>query len=75
MGEEKIEEKNETQKQEESKKMASSTLLKYALGGVLVLLGILAIFVWWSSVWSLIKGSIGFILVLAGAIVIAIAKE
>lgn len=58
-------------KLKEKAKMA----LKILLGIVLIALGLGGIFVWRWAVLQVIKGCIGFILVLAGIIFIAIAKE
>ena len=51
------------------------TALKIALGIVLVVIGIWAIICWRWDVLSLIRGSIGVIILLAGVICFAIAKE
>ncbi len=65
-------------KQEEKKveaKKIMSTVFKVILGIVLLALGCLAIFRWWSSLLVIVKGSIGLFLILAGIITLAIAKE
>ncbi len=54
---------------------ALKTGVKIIVGVVLVILGILAIVGWRSDLLTLIKGGIGLVLVAAGAITIAIAKE
>ena len=51
------------------------TALKIVLGVVLVIIGIWAIISWRWDVLALIRGSIGVIILLAGAICFAIAKE
>jgi len=53
----------------------TSTILKVVAGLVLVTLGLWAIIGWWSSLAVVFKGCIGLFLVLAGLIIIAIAKE
>ena len=62
----------------EEKKSAKGgimTALKIALGVILLIIGILAIICWRWDVLALIRGSIGVIILLAGAICFAIAKE
>ena len=62
----------------EEKKSAKGgimTALKIALGVILLIIGILAIYYWRWDVLALIRGSIGVIILLAGAICFAIAKE
>ena len=62
----------------EEKKSAKEnlmTVLKIILGLVLVSVGIWAIVCWRWDVLALIKGSIGIIILLAGIICFAIAKE
>jgi len=51
------------------------TALKIVLGIVLVIIGIWAIVCWRWDVLALIRGSIGVIILLAGVICFAIAKE
>ncbi|OPX30523.1 MAG: hypothetical protein B1H08_01405 [Candidatus Omnitrophica bacterium 4484_171] len=51
------------------------TVMKIAIGVILVILGVWAVFGWWSFLWDVIKGCIGLFLILAGVITIAIAKE
>ncbi len=51
------------------------TVLKIILGLVLVGAGVWAIVCWRCDVLALIRGSIGIIIVLAGIICFAIAKE
>lgn len=65
-------------KQEEKKVEASrviSTIFKVVLGLVFLLLGVLAILKWWVPLLTIVKGSIGLFLILAGIITLAIAKE
>jgi uncharacterized membrane protein HdeD (DUF308 family) len=65
-------------KQEEKKveaKKIMATILKVVLGVLLLILGVLAIFRWWSSLLIMVKGCIGLFLILAGIITLAIAKE
>lgn len=65
-------------KQEEKKtdSKSLSTIFKFLLGLVFLGLGAyLALIVWRSELLSLIKGSVGIFLVLAGIITLAIAKE
>jgi len=65
-------------KQEEKKESAKkvfSTIFKVILGLVFLGLGVYAIWIWRSSLKELIKGSVGLLLILAGIITLAIAKE
>lgn len=62
------------EKQEEAKKTAS-TFFKVILGLVFLGLGAWAILSWKADLITLIKGSIGLFLILAGIITLAIAKE
>lgn len=54
---------------------ASKTAGKYALGLVLTVLGLWALIGWWGHLLDVIKGCLGLILILAGIVMIAIAKE
>jgi len=56
-------------------KNAGKAALKVVFGLVLLVLGVLAIAVWWQDLLTLIKGAIGIILILAGVVSLAIAKE
>jgi len=49
--------------------------VKIILGIVLILLGIAGIVIWFSDVLTLIRGGIGIVVLLAGVIALAIAKE
>lgn len=60
---------------EEKAKNVGKMGLKVILGIVLLVLGVLAIVVWWQDLLVLIKGAIGIILILAGVVSLAIAKE
>jgi len=65
-------------KQEEKKvevKKIVSTIFKVILGLVFLALGALAILRWWTDLVAVFKGCIGLILILAGIITLAIAKE
>ena len=48
---------------------------KLIIGGILVILGLIAVAKWWVNLLVIISGVIGLFLILAGAITIAIAKE
>jgi hypothetical protein len=63
--------------EEEKGKLAEKVkmALKILLGIVLIALGLGGIWVWRGAVLQVIRGCIGFILILAGIIFIAIAKE
>lgn len=61
-------------KQPEKKNMMP-VIFKVVLGVVFLLLGALAIKAWWFDLVSLVRGSIGLFLILAGIITLAIAKE
>lgn len=65
--------KQEEKKVETSKVMA--TIFKVVLGLAFLLLGVLAILKWWIPLLTIVKGSIGLFLILAGIITLAIAKE
>lgn len=54
---------------------AVATLLKFVLGLVLVVLGILAVLGWWGNLIIVFKGCAGLFLILAGLIALAVAKE
>jgi hypothetical protein len=65
-------------KQEEKKtdvKNIFSTIFKVILGLVFLVLGGWAIYVWFGSLVTVVKGCIGLFLLLAGIITLAIAKE
>lgn len=53
----------------------SKALVKVLIGVVLIIIGLLAVIGWWKDLVVLFKGGIGLILIMAGAIAIAIAKE
>jgi uncharacterized membrane protein HdeD (DUF308 family) len=53
----------------------AKTVLKMVIGGIVVVLGVIAVIVWVQDLFTVIRGFIGLFLVMAGAIVIAIAKE
>ena len=59
----------------EGKCSISKKLLKMVLGGVLILIGLIALVGWWGFFLGLIKGCLGLFLVMAGLITIAIANE
>ncbi len=52
-----------------------STLFKVALGIVFLILGGWAVLKWWKALILIVKGCIGLFLILAGAVILAIAKE
>lgn len=54
---------------------SAKTLVKMVIGIALIAFGIAAVIAWWGSLTTLLKGCIGLLLILAGAITIAIAKE
>jgi len=56
-------------------KKTLSTLFKVVLGVVFLVLGGLAVLKWWKALLLIIKGGIGLLLILAGVITLAIAKE
>ncbi|MFA5008783.1 MAG: hypothetical protein WC546_06140 [Candidatus Omnitrophota bacterium] len=71
-----MEEQNKTQEAEAKKSPnATKMIVKIILGIVLILLGLVALISWWSSLLTVIKGCIGLFLILAGVITVAIAKE
>ncbi len=52
-----------------------SGILKLVLGLAFLVLGVWAIISWWQDLLGVVRGSIGLLLVLAGVITLAIAKE
>jgi len=56
-------------------KGTAKTILKMAIGGVLIVLGLVAVIYWHQDLFAVVRGFLGLFLVMAGAIVIAIAKE
>lgn len=65
-------------KQEEKKAEAgkmTGTIVKVILGLALLALGVTSLLAWWPALLMVIKGCIGPILLLAGVITLAIAKE
>ena len=73
MAEETKETTTQTQEKKEPSKVLK-TLLKVTAGLALIVVGVIAIVGWWSSVLTLIKGCLGLFLILVGAIFLAIAK-
>lgn len=65
----------EEKKEKKPTKQIAMKGLKVILGLVLLVGGIALIYVLWPSVWTLIKGAIGVIVLLAGVVCLAIAKE
>jgi len=51
------------------------SILKLFSGIIFVALGLLAVIGWWGCLWTVVKGCVGIVLVLIGAITIAISKE
>ncbi len=60
---------------EEKAKKVGKAGLKIILGLALLVLGVWAVVGWWQDLLVLIKGAVGIILILAGVISLAIAKE
>ena len=60
---------------DDSYKKGFNTALKIILGLALLISGGMAVWVFRSEVLALIKAGIGFVLLLAGAITLAIAKD
>lgn len=63
---------------EEVKKEAKKGLgpvIKVLVGVILIVLGAAALINWWWAVWTLIRGCLGFILMLVGVMFLAVAKE
>lgn len=63
--------------EKEAKKSGESmkTALKIIVGIVIVLLGLTAVIRWWPDLLVVFRGCIGLLLILVGAITIAIAKD
>ena len=61
-------------KKEDGKKMMA-TIFKVILGLAFLALGAWLVYKGWYYIWVLIKGSAGIIVILAGIITLAIAKE
>ena len=59
----------------EEKKNILGTAFKVILGIAFIVLGVMAVVVWWSSLVDVFKGCVGLFLILAGLITLAIAKE
>ena len=53
----------------------SKPSIKVIIGLVLIIVGLAAAIKWWPSLLILVQGCIGLLLIAAGAIAIAIAKE
>ena len=53
----------------------SKPSIKVVIGIVLIIIGLALAIKWWFSLLILIRGCIGLLLIMAGAIAIAIAKE
>jgi len=49
--------------------------IKVIIGVVLIAVGLSAVVSWWLNLMILLKGCVGLLLIMAGAISIAIAKE
>ena len=71
----KTKETQATEKTEAKCACSPKGLVKIVLGVVLIILGLWAVIGWWQSLLMVIRGGIGLLLLLAGAITIAIAKE
>ena len=65
----------EEKKEKKSVKQIVMKGLKVILGLILLVGGIALIYVWRGDVLNLIKGAIGVIVLLAGVVCLAIAKE
>ncbi len=68
----------EADKKTSGKNTATSTSkakIKIIIGVLLISLGVLAVIVWWSDLWRVVRGLGGLFLLIGGLIVIAIAKE
>ena len=68
--------------QDEDKKVEKKTCcvcsksgFKVLIGVVFIIIGLSAVISWWPNLLALLKGFIGLLLIMAGAITIAIAKE
>ncbi len=61
-------------KEDKAKKNISAAI-KVLIGMVFLGLGVFSIIKWWSFVVALFKGSCGLFFILAGIILLAIAKE
>lgn len=55
--------------------VCSKPSIKVIIGIVLIIIGLAAVISWWSNLLAMLKGCIGLLLIMAGAIAIAIAKE
>ena len=54
---------------------ATRVLLKVILGLILLAVGVWLVWLWKWDVWTVIKGFLGMVVILAGVIFLAIAKE
>lgn len=66
---------DEAKQEQQQTKNTSKTLFKYLLGIIFVGLGVGLVFAWFSDLLMVVRGCLGPMLVLAGAITIAIAKD
>ena len=69
------EEANEKKVDEKKSRVCAKSGFKVIIGVVLIIIGLAAIISWWPNLLALLKGCVGLLLIMAGAIVIAIAKE
>ena len=69
------EEANEKKVDEKKSHAWAKAGFKVIIGVVLIIIGLAAIISWWPNLLALLKGCIGLLLIMAGAITIAIAKE
>lgn len=67
-------EETKTQNEKKGKGVVKSAV-KVILGVALIVFGLLAVIIWWTDLWAVVRGVVGLFLLLAGAITIAIAKE
>ena len=51
------------------------TAIKIVVGIILITIGIWAVIGWWKPLWTVFKGGIGILLILAGVVTIVIARD
>jgi hypothetical protein len=50
-------------------------MAKMALGLILVVAGLIMVFAWWHDLWVVVRGCVGVLVVLSGAVALAMARE
>lgn len=45
------------------------------LGLLFVFSGLVSVIVWWDQLWAIVKGIVGILLILLGAVILLVAKD